>query len=99
MSDDQTAPLRVALADLVALCDRHDATADPEARFRLAGEVMERVKALPGVVAGIRARDVGDLWAAEELTLAALAGRLKVSKARADQLVRVSRETTHLEET
>jgi len=96
---DQTALLRAALDDLVALCDRHDATADPEARFRLAGEVMERVKALPGVVAAIRARDVGDLWAAEELTLAALAGRLQVSKARADQLVRVSRETAHLEET
>jgi len=99
VSDDQTAPLRVALADLIALCDRHDATADPEARFRLAGEVMEAVKALPTVVAAIRARDVGDLWAAEELTLAALAGRLKVSKARADQLVRVSRETAHQEET
>jgi len=99
VSDDQTALLRAALADLVALCDRHDATVDPEARFRLAGEVMERVKALPTVVAGIRARDVGDLWAAEELTLAALAGRLKVSKARADQLVRVSRETAHQEET
>jgi len=82
--------LRVALADLVALCDRHDATADPEARFRLAGEVMERAKALPGVVAAIRARDVGDLWAAEELTLASLARRLKVSKGRADQLVRAS---------
>ena len=91
MSDsDQTALLRVALDDLVALCDRHDATTDPEARFRLAGEVMEAVKALPTVVAGMRARDVGDLWAAEELTLAALAGRLKVSKARADQLVRAS---------
>ena len=99
MSDDQTALLRVALDDLVALCDRHDATTDPEARFRVAGEVMEAVKALPGVAAAIRARDVGDLWAAEELTLSALARKLKVSKGRADQLVRVSRETTHLEET
>ena len=98
MSDsDRTVLLRVALDDLVALCDRHDATADPEARFAVAGKVMEAVKALPGVVAAIRARDVGDLWAAEELTLSALARKLKVSKGRADQLVRVSRETSQEE--
>lgn len=64
----------------------------PDAAFARAGELAGMLSGtqlrLSGAVAQLRARSAGRIWDSERLSLAALADRIGVSKARADQLIR-----------
>lgn len=69
-----------------------DATTDPEQAFALATDLADTTRQVHDRIAGrlarLRARQVVRIRDRESLSLAQLAGRISVSKARADQLVR-----------
>ena len=50
-----------------------------------------------GVMANLRTRSVGELWEREQLSLAKLAERLGVSKARADEMIRAYKQSRRAE--
>ncbi len=62
-------------------------TADPQQAFELATKLVDDLGNLYEQAADLRARQVGRIWRAEELSLADLAERISVSKARAGQFV------------
>jgi hypothetical protein len=66
------------------------AVADRQARFDAATRVGEQLGYWHATIADGRARTAREIRAAESLSLAGLADRLSISKARADQFVRVA---------
>jgi hypothetical protein len=70
----------------------------PQRAFELATELGARLddamRAAVGQAAKLRAQMVTRIWKAEELSLAGLANRIGVSKARADQFVRAGQPAT-----
>jgi len=67
--------------------------------FDQATELVELLRRLTDAAAAVRAQTVGRIWATEEMSLAGLAQRIGVSKARADQLVRASKATEQRKDT
>ncbi|GIG03252.1 hypothetical protein Cci01nite_83450 [Catellatospora citrea] len=61
---------------------------DPQRGFEQATEVAAELRRLADLGADLRAQSVAKIWKAEELSLAGLAERIGVSKARADQLLK-----------
>lgn len=84
--------VRAALADIEATHARAVAAigAEPslDAALIAVSELAARVRKLGDADAELRTYIVGRVWEAESLSLAALADRIGVSKARADQLIR-----------
>ena len=62
-------------------------TTDPQQAFELATKLVDDLGNLYEQAADLRARQVGRIWREEELSLADLAERISVSKARAGQFV------------
>ncbi len=92
---DHLAEVRVLCVTLEEACRRASEAIDhdqPEIAFAAANELTELIarahRATAGIAAGLRSRSAGRIWEAEKLSLAALADRIGVSKARADQLIR-----------
>ena len=71
-----------------------EAVPDGEEAFSQATQLREAADALVGGAAELRARMAGRIWEAEEMSLAALAQRIGVSKTRADQLIKAARAAT-----
>lgn len=65
--------------------------ADPHVAFRRATELAEILRSLADEAANLRPATVYRIWEAEQLSLAALAKRIGVSKTRADQLLHMAR--------
>jgi len=63
----------------------------PQERIDAAGKLTDGLRALFEEAAGIRHEDAFRIYESEKLSLAALAGRVGISKARADQIVRAAR--------
>jgi len=63
----------------------------PQDRIDAAGKLTDGLRALFEEAARIRQEDAVRIYEAEKLSLAALAGRVGISKARADQIVRAAR--------
>lgn len=63
---------------------------DRQRAFEAATTLRDELDRLVGEAATVRARMAHRIWEAEELSLAQLADRIGVSKARADQLVRLA---------
>ncbi len=84
--------VRAALVDIDAAHGRAVAAigAEPNLDDALTAvsELAARVRKLSDADAELRTRIVGRVWDAESLSLAGLADRIGVSKARADQLIR-----------
>jgi hypothetical protein len=97
MADDEASAARAALDRLERAYD--EATAEiesaPDGRgaFRLATELAEAVAHMSEVAGKLRAAMAVRIADEESLSLAALAGKLSMSKARAAQLVRSGRAT------
>jgi hypothetical protein len=89
---DLLTTVRSALDDIDAAHARAVAAIGAEASLDAAlaavSELAARVRKLGDADAELRTRIVGRVWDAESLSLAALADRIGVSKARADQLIR-----------
>ncbi|MFC4042863.1 hypothetical protein ACFO1B_30930 [Dactylosporangium siamense] len=64
---------------------------DAEAAFGLATQLRELIDELVGEAATFRALMADRVFRSEDMSLAELARRLKISKARADQLVRAAK--------
>lgn len=64
------------------------AVEDPELAFELATELTEVLRVATNNAAEFRVETVGRIWSSNELSLAGLAKRIGVSKARAEQLVK-----------
>ena len=86
--------LRLAHRNLVRAIRALD---DPEARYRRSSEASEMLLKMRGVMANLRTRSVGELWEREQLSLAKLAERLGVSKARADEMIRAYKQSRRAE--
>jgi predicted transcriptional regulator len=73
-----------------------ETTEDPQQAFELASGLRDALDGLVGEAAELRAQMAYRVYKAEEISLATLATRLSVSKARADQFIRSARaaETT-----
>lgn len=69
------------------------ATNDPQLAFEFASELRDRLDLLVGNAAELRALMVERVWESEQLSLAALAKRIGVSKARADQFIQAAKAT------
>jgi hypothetical protein len=63
-------------------------TGDPQRAFEMASALRDAVDDLVGEAADLRAQMAYRVYKAEELSLAALATKLSVSKSRADQFIR-----------
>jgi 3-methyladenine DNA glycosylase/8-oxoguanine DNA glycosylase len=68
-----------------------EAIPDPQRAFAYATQLANLVRDLFPEASELRSRTVARIWEAEELSLAALAQRIGVSKARADQLIRAAK--------
>lgn len=68
-----------------------EAMPDPAHGFSQATKLRDLVDQLVGRAAELRALMAGKVWEAEELSLAALATRIGVSKGRADQFIRAAK--------
>ncbi len=63
-------------------------TADSQKKLEAAGKLVEALRARSDEAARIRHAEAVRIYEAEKLSLAALAGRIGVSKARADQIIK-----------
>jgi hypothetical protein len=68
-----------------------DAITDPQQAFERATTLANLLGDMRSEAAELRARTAARIWEAEELSLAALAERIGVSKARADQIIRAAK--------
>lgn len=68
-------------------------TFDPQEAFDLATTFREQVDKLVGDAAELRALMVERVWESEQLSLAALAKRIGVSKSRADQFIQLAKSS------
>ncbi len=85
--EQATAQIAEALQRLQETFRTVEETTDPQRAFELATKLVDDLGALYEQAADLRARQVGRIWRAEELSLADLAERISVSKARAGQFV------------
>ena len=85
---DAIARLRDAYEAVVSEIERDS---DAESAFERATELRTQLDRLVGEAAELRARTVARLWEAEELSLAALASRIGVSKGRASQFIQAAK--------
>jgi hypothetical protein len=90
--DDPHRAVRDAITVLeqahTAATDAINAATDPQQAFTAATEWSSRLRKMHDQVAELRATCAARVWTAEQMSLAELAQRIGVSKARADQLVR-----------
>lgn len=90
-----TALINGALADVRAAYEHARAVlgeeADPHQAFELATQFADALRALADEAADLRAAAVGRIWENEATSLAGLAQKIGVSKARAAQLMRTAR--------
>ena len=86
--DEVAALLKSAEATLVAIA----ALGDPQERLEAYSRLAEELRMVSDRAARHRGEEVLRIKDAEALSLAALAGRVGISKARADQLVRAARK-------
>jgi hypothetical protein len=61
---------------------------DPQTALDRTGKLAAATRKMADEAAELRLQAVGRIWEAEQLSLAALADRVGISKSRADQLVR-----------
>lgn len=66
-------------------------TADPAAAFRDAGRLADVVREATGATGQLRADMAARIWQSEEMSLAGLASRIGVSKARAAQFINAAK--------
>ncbi|MFI5935779.1 hypothetical protein [Actinoplanes sp. NPDC051494] len=66
---------------------------EPNRAFEQATALREAIDGLVGEAAALRARMAARIYESEKLSLAALANRIGVSKARADQLIRSTKSS------
>jgi hypothetical protein len=91
-------PTRRQIRDALAAVDRAyrkavnliDAVPDHQRALDDASALQQQIAAYRGDAADLRARIARRIWETESLSLAALADRIGVSKARADQLIRAT---------
>ena len=85
-----------ALAAIAAACEEgrreSHAAADMMETWRRANRLREAIDGERGVMARWRAKTAARIWHADRLSLAELARKLGMSKARADQMIRMARE-------
>jgi 3-methyladenine DNA glycosylase/8-oxoguanine DNA glycosylase len=95
MPDDLAAATRAVESNYTAARAAIEAIAinDPQLAFEFATELRDRLDRLVGNAAELRALTVERVWESEKLSLAALAKRIGVSKARADQFIQAARAT------
>jgi hypothetical protein len=67
---------------------------DPQAAFRDASELAEAMRQGADAAARLRANMVRRIWESERISLAVLASRIGVSKARAAQIIDTTKEDT-----
>jgi YesN/AraC family two-component response regulator len=82
--DALTAAYQQAVATINAIPDRQRA-------FEYATQLANTLRDTAQRASELRTQAAARIWEAEELSLAALAERIGVSKARADQLIRAAR--------
>lgn len=94
-SPDHLAEVRALCVEIEQVCQRTSDAIDrepPEIAFVMASDLTALIadahRKAAGIAADLRARSAGRIWDTEKLSLAALADRIGVSKARADQLIR-----------
>jgi DNA-directed RNA polymerase specialized sigma24 family protein len=68
------------------------ATPDPQDAYDMATRLADEMRAMADAAAQVRAETAARIHEAEGLSIAGLAERLGVSKARADQLLRAARK-------
>jgi 3-methyladenine DNA glycosylase/8-oxoguanine DNA glycosylase len=71
-----------------------NAIPDPQRAFEYATQLANALRDTYQQASELRTLTAARIWEAEELSLAALAQRIGVSKARADQLIRAARAST-----
>jgi hypothetical protein len=98
MTEERPPDEQAADAALAALAEAFSRSAEaigkianPHHAFESATELAGALRELADKAAELRAQMVERIWAAEEMSLATLAGRIGVSKARADQLLKTAR--------
>ena len=89
MTDYQLAAQEIAAAldQLQRTFRLIEETPDPQRAFELATKLVDDLGVLYERAADLRAHQVGRIWQAEKMSLAGLAERISVSKARAGQFV------------
>ncbi len=103
-SDNGTAPgqldnaLEAVNAGVAEAAEIVRATTDPRSAFDLATRLASTLRDATSFAAQIRAEMAARIWQTEELSLAGLAQRLGVSKARAAQLVNAAKTGTGTQE-
>lgn len=70
-----------------------EATPEPNRAFERATALREVVDRMVGEAADLRARMAARIYESEKMSLAALANRIGVSKARADQFIRSAKSS------
>lgn len=102
MNEKSTEAVAKALADLdrayKAAAAAVDAEHDPQQAFQLATEVTETLRQRTIDSADLRVLAAARVFETEQMSLAGLADRIGVSKARAAQLMRLAKRDTQNEE-
>ena len=102
-SPDDDADVHDALSAMQAAYDDAasaiEAMLDPQRAFERATALREAADQLVGEAANLRARMAERIWKTEEMSLASLANRIGISKARADQLLKTAKESRTTKET
>lgn len=80
----------IAAADVALDAIRH--LTDSQAKLEAAGKLVEVLRSRSDEAARIRHAEAVRIYEAESLSLAQLAGRVGISKARADQIIRAERQ-------
>jgi hypothetical protein len=95
-SDDPTDLVREAIAnlerDFARVAAVIDHATDPATAFVVVSEYSAVLRKLHDEAADLRARCANRVYSAEQMSLAVLADKIGVSKARADQLLKQARE-------
>ena len=68
-----------------------NAIPDPQRAFEYATQLASMLRDIAQRASELRTQTAARIWEAQELSLAALAERIGVSKARADQLIRAAK--------
>ena len=89
---DPDSDVAAAVAMLSAELDRIDAMPGGDVKTKAIREVAEEIGKLYNRAAEIRKGEMFRIRDEEQLSLAKLAGRVGISKARADQLIRAERQ-------
>ena len=92
MGSQASGEVAALLKSAEATLDSIAALGDPQDRLEAYSRLAEELRAVSDRAARHRGEEVLRIKDAEALSLAALAGRVGISKARADQLVRAARK-------